>query len=49
MKERSDPQDLLDKAVGKIRINKFEVREPTLNAIFIEKVGETNAQDNSGH
>ena len=49
MKERSDPQDLLDKAVGKIRINKFEVREPTLNAIFIEKVGESDAQDNIGH
>lgn len=49
MKERSDPQDLLNKSVGKIRINKFEVREPTLNAIFIDKVGETNAQDNIGH
>lgn len=49
MKERSDPQELLDKSVGKIRINKFEVREPTLNAIFIEKVGESDAQDNSGH
>ena len=49
LKERSDPQDLLDKSVGKIRINKFEVREPTLNAIFIDKVGEPNAQDNIGH
>jgi ABC-2 type transport system ATP-binding protein len=49
MKERSDPQDLLNKSVGKIRINKFEVQEPTLNAIFIDKVGETNAQDNIGH
>ena len=49
MKERSDPQDLLDKSVGRIRINKFEVREPTLNAIFIDKVGETNAQDSVGH
>lgn len=49
MKERSDPQDLLNKAVGRIRINKFEVREPTLNAIFIDKVGESNAQDIIGH
>lgn len=49
MKERSDPQDVLNKAVGKIRINKFEVREPTLNAIFIDKVGESNAQDIIGH
>jgi ABC-2 type transport system ATP-binding protein len=49
MKERSDPQDLLNKSVGKLRINKFEVREPTLNAIFIDKVGESDAQDNIGH
>lgn len=49
MKEQSDPQDLLDKSVGRIRINKFEVREPTLNAIFIDKVGETNVQDTIGH
>ena len=49
MKERSDPQELLDKSVGKIRINKFEVREPSLNAIFIDKVGETNAQNTRGH
>ena len=49
MKERSDPQELLEKSMGKIRINKFEVREPSLNAIFIDKVGETNAQDTRGH
>ncbi len=49
MKEQSDPQDLLNKLVNKIRINKFEVREPTLNAIFIEKVGDRNAQDTVSH
>jgi len=49
MKEQSDPQELLDKSVGKIRINKFEVREPSLNAIFIDIVGEANAQDTIGH
>jgi ABC-2 type transport system ATP-binding protein len=49
MKERSDPQELLEKSMGKIRINKFEVREPSLNAIFIDKVGETNAQNTRGH
>ncbi len=49
MKERSDPQDLLNKSVGRIRINKFEVREPTLNAIFIDKVGATDAKDIVGH
>jgi len=49
MKEQSDPQDLLNRLVDKIRINKFEVREPTLNAIFIEKVGDKNAQDTVSH
>lgn len=45
LKEQADPQDLLESLCGKIRINKFEVKEPTLNAIFIEKVGERDAQD----
>jgi ABC-2 type transport system ATP-binding protein len=49
LKEQSDPQDLLKKLVEKIRVNKFEVREPTLNAIFIDKVGEKNAQDTVSH
>ncbi len=49
MKERSDPQVILNQSVGKIRVNRFEVREPSLNAIFIDKVGEKNAQDTRGH
>ncbi len=49
MKERSDPQVLLSKAVGKIRVNRFEVQEPSLNAIFIDKVGDKNAQDTLGY
>lgn len=40
LKERQDPQDLLQKVVNRLRINKFEVKEPSLNAIFIDKVGE---------
>ena len=43
LKEGSDPQALLKTVADKIRVNKFEVKEPTLNAIFIEKVGEKNA------
>ncbi len=39
LKEQSDPQELLKLAVGRIQINRFEVQEPTLNAIFIDKVG----------
>jgi ABC-2 type transport system ATP-binding protein len=45
LKEKSSPQDLLPKLVGKISINKFEVKEPTLNAIFIEKVGGKEVKD----
>jgi ABC-2 type transport system ATP-binding protein len=52
LKETSSPQDLLPKLVGKISINKYEVKEPTLNAIFIEKVGGKevkDAEDTSSH
>jgi ABC-2 type transport system ATP-binding protein len=49
LKEQADPKTLLPKLVGKIGINKFEIREPTLNAIFIDKVGETNEKDTVSH
>jgi ABC-2 type transport system ATP-binding protein len=49
LKEKTDPQELLNTLVGKIRITKFEVMEPTLNAIFIEKVGEKDAKDTLSH
>jgi ABC-2 type transport system ATP-binding protein len=49
LKEKSLPQGLLKKLVGKISINKFEVKEPTLNAIFIEKVGDKNEEDSVSH
>jgi ABC-2 type transport system ATP-binding protein len=45
VKEKFSPQDLLPKLVGKISINKYEVKEPTLNAIFIEKVGGKKVRD----
>jgi ABC-2 type transport system ATP-binding protein len=43
LKDHADPQDLLSSLAGKVRIDRFEIKEPTLNAIFIEKVGEKNA------
>lgn len=49
LKEGSDPEALLKEIVGKIRINKYEVREPTLNAIFIEKVGDKDEKDLVSH
>jgi ABC-2 type transport system ATP-binding protein len=49
LKEHTDHQELLQKLVGKVKIDKFEVMEPTLNAIFIEKVGERNEEDPISH
>lgn len=37
--EGADPQDILQAAMGRLRIRKFEVAAPSLEAIFIEKVG----------
>jgi ABC-2 type transport system ATP-binding protein len=39
----SDPQQLLQLASAKARISKFEVMEPSLEEIFIEATGQTNA------
>lgn len=49
LREGTDPQSLLLSLAGKIRVNKFEVREPSLNAIFIEKVGVRNGKDPISH
>ncbi|HEY8164517.1 MAG TPA: DUF4162 domain-containing protein, partial [Gemmatimonadaceae bacterium] len=35
----SDPQKILQAAVGRLRIRKFELASPSLEEIFIEKVG----------
>lgn len=45
LRERSDPQAFLQNLVGKITINRYEVQEPSLNAIFIEKVGGQGVRD----
>jgi ABC-2 type transport system ATP-binding protein len=37
----ADPQSLLKDALGKVRISRFEVQEPSLHDIFIERVGAT--------
>jgi ABC-2 type transport system ATP-binding protein len=44
LKTGADPQEILKAAVGRgVRISRFELVEPPLNDIFIEKVGETHA------
>lgn len=35
----ADPQKILEAAVGRLRIRRFELAEPSLEEIFIEKVG----------
>jgi len=40
--EGADPQDLLTDIVQKVRVRRFEVIEPSLHEIFIERVKETN-------
>jgi len=35
----SDPQKILEAAMGRLRIRKFELAMPSLEEIFIEKVG----------
>jgi ABC-2 type transport system ATP-binding protein len=42
LKDRADPQEFLAFLAGKVRVDRFEIKEPTLNAIFIDKVGEKN-------
>jgi len=37
--EGADPQDILQAVMGRLRIRRFELAAPSLEAIFIEKVG----------
>jgi ABC-2 type transport system ATP-binding protein len=39
LSDGADPQRILEAAVGRLRIRKFEVAAPSLEEIFIEKVG----------
>lgn len=43
IKNESSARELLSNLVeSKVEVNKFEIMRPTLNDIFIEKVGATN-------
>jgi ABC-2 type transport system ATP-binding protein len=41
----TDPQDLLKAIVGRVRVQKFEVKRPTLHEIFVTLVGASNAEN----
>lgn len=47
LKPSADPQELLKMAVQKTRVRKFEIVEPSLNDIFIEKVAVEEAEKRS--
>jgi ABC-2 type transport system ATP-binding protein len=41
----ADPQDILAAAMGRVRIGRYEVVSPSLEEIFIEKVGESTLEE----
>jgi ABC-2 type transport system ATP-binding protein len=41
----ADSQELLRAVASRARISKFELMEPSLEDIFLETVGEANAQN----
>ncbi|MBN2425397.1 MAG: ATP-binding cassette domain-containing protein [Calditrichaceae bacterium] len=45
LNEHIKPQDFLKKIIDRVEIRKFELREPSLNDIFIEAVGKKNNGD----
>jgi ABC-2 type transport system ATP-binding protein len=48
LRDGADAQELLADAVTKARITRFEVMEPTLEEIFIEKVTAEYGEVNTG-
>ncbi|OPX27980.1 MAG: ABC transporter [Candidatus Cloacimonas sp. 4484_143] len=45
LEENVSPQDFLKEIISKIQIKKFEIKEPSLNDIFIESVHSQNQED----
>jgi ABC-2 type transport system ATP-binding protein len=43
------PQEILRQIVDKLMIRKFEVKQPSLNAIFLEAVGHTPSDEKGGN
>jgi ABC-type uncharacterized transport system ATPase subunit len=48
LKEGADPQEFLQSVVREVRINRFELMEPSLNDIFISSV-QKNRQGEENH
>jgi ABC-2 type transport system ATP-binding protein len=45
LNEGADPQRILEAAIGRLRIRRFELASPSLEEIFIEKVGHETLQE----
>jgi len=45
LKDNRDPQELLKSLVGRVKVQTFEVKVPTLHEIFVGLVGAKDAQD----
>ncbi|HJW94081.1 MAG TPA: ATP-binding cassette domain-containing protein [Thermoanaerobaculia bacterium] len=45
LNEGADPQRILEASIGKLRIRRFELASPSLEEIFIEKVGAETLQE----
>jgi len=45
LRQGSDPQDLLKALVSRVRVQRFEVKVPSLHEIFVALVGASNAQN----
>ncbi len=43
--ENGDPQELLKAVVERVRVQRFEVKVPSLHEIFVNLVGSSNAQN----
>jgi len=43
--EGGDPQELLKALVDRVRVNRFEVKVPSLHEIFVKLIGSANAED----
>jgi ABC-2 type transport system ATP-binding protein len=43
LREGADAQNVLARLAGQVRVGKFEIQEPSLNTIFIEKVGRSES------
>ena len=41
LQEDADPQTLLEQIVGRVRVQRFEVKTPSLHEIFVQRVGES--------